>query len=225
MHTVVLGRRVWLLGILGFLLFTGLTGSPLPAAAVTSRAGQIGGAPTYPLGAPDEGKQTTAARVIGVGRTYDGWLQIDAYGWRPPSDSSGDRREVCVWAEFQTERFATYGSCVGAGDPGASIAIESAPVLVKPKRLRSTQFGGILSPDVTRVVLTVKRSASAKPVRAEATVARVSGRLQHQMKQSRPFGYFFAKLPGEIAPKEVRAVAYNAAGKVVGSTSGLSAQF
>jgi hypothetical protein len=202
----------------------GVTVEPSLAHAST-KAGQIGGKPTYPLGPPDEGKQTTAARVIGVGSSYDGWLQIDAYGWRPPVDSPGERHQFCTWIEFEKARFRDFGSCLGAGEIERPIAIESSAEIVNPKPLRATLIGGALTPNVTRVVLSVRRRNGKLAHPVEATVARVSGGLQHQLRQYKPFGYFFAKVPLLVhATRDARAIAYDADGKVVGSAQGLSPQ-
>jgi hypothetical protein len=196
----------------------------IPAFAAGLGPEKVGGEPTRPLGPPDEGTQTTAARVIGVGRTYDGWLEIDAYGWRPPSDSSGERKKVCTWIEFEAEPAPTFGSCFGAGELEQPIAIESASELVQPKRLRSSYIGGSLARDVVRVALRIERPGNKTPDRVQATVAHVDGPLQGKLKQSEPFGYFFAKVRGLVPAKDIHATAYDADGRKVGSTRGLSAQ-
>lgn len=198
------------------------TAGAVPALAAAPGPGKIGGPPTRPLNRPDEGKQTTPARVIGVGHTYDGWVEIDAYGWQPMSDTPGERHQVCTWIETKRLPNAGYGSCFGAGELSRPIAIESASQLVAPKPLRSRFIAGSLAPDVTRVELTVQRVGGKNPEQIQATVARVSGNLLRQLHQESPFGYFFAKVRGTVSLKAIRATAYDEGGQEVGSTSGLT---
>jgi hypothetical protein len=162
--------------------------------------------------------------VIGVGRAYDGWVEIDAYGWRPPADSPGERHQVCVLVETKTESLGTFGSCFGSGGLFKPIAIESAPQIVSPKSLRSSIVAGSLAPDVARVEVSVRRPSGGKAERIPVTMGQVSGSLMRELHQETPFGYFFAKVRGVVPLKDIRATAFDAQGHKVGSTNSLSAQ-
>jgi hypothetical protein len=194
------------------------------AGRIKMGPGRIGGSPTRHLDPPPEGTQTTPARVIGTGQAYDGWVEIDAHGWDPGLDTLEERRQFCVWIEYDAEAFPSFGSCLGAGEIDQPIAIESAPSLIQPRRLRYTEFAGALSPEVARVVISFRRPGKKKMFRASATVAQVSGGLQQELKRSTPFGYFVAKIRGLVRIKDARALAFNSAGNLVGSTRGLAGQ-
>ena len=191
------------------------------AAASTNGPGAAGGPPTRPLGPPDEGTQNTPSRVIGTGHAYDGWVEIDAYGWKPESNEQGEAQQFCAWIEYARSRYPSYGSCLGAGEIDRPVTIEDVNALVKPKRLRYVEIGGALSPDVARVIVSFQRPGRSGKHRVNATVAQVSGALQGKLKQPAPFGFFVAKIRGHIRFKTVRATGFDAAGSVIGSTRGL----
>lgn len=184
--------------------------------------GQIGGPPTRPVDPPPEERQSSPARIVGVGRDYSGWVEIVAYGTEgePESPSQGDG--FCVWLEYGKFRFPSFGSCLAAGPIERTIAIEDTTQLISPKRFRFSEFAGALSPDVARVVVEYRRNGNGKTYRTQATVAQVSGTLQNELDQPAPFGYFAAKVRGLIRTKDARALAYNSAGDLIGSTRGLS---
>jgi hypothetical protein len=181
--------------------------------------GHVGNHPVFRLGAPSVGKRTTPALIIGTGHTYDGWVSIDAYGYRPPAGSAGDPDQVCTWIQTDGVPRSVYGSCFSPAPPRRTIAIESAPQLVSPIRPRSSFFAGSLLPDVARVVITIRRGGGQAPQRLAARVARVSGALSRRLGQRRSFGYFFAKFRGRVALADVTATAYDRDGKVLASTT------
>lgn len=204
--------RAAILATMAIALLAGAT------ASAATGPGAVGGAPTRPLGPPEEGTRTTAARVIGVGRTYDGWLEIDAYGWRPPAGTRGERQQLCTWVEFAADPRPSVGSCLGTGEIREPIALESLAWSRGSKR--DTRIGGPLSPQVARVVLTVALPGH-DPKQIPATVARVSGSLQRQLDQPGPFGYFFTKLRGHVSARYFRATAYDAHGHKLGAAGAL----
>jgi hypothetical protein len=111
-----------------------------------------------------------------------------------------------------------YGSCFASGQIGQPIPIESNLSVTSPKSVRDTEIGGALTFDVARVELSVKRPRHKKKIEGvQATVAQVSGRLQREFKQSRPFGYFYAKVRGVVPAKDITAIAYDASGQVLGT--------
>lgn len=207
-----------LLALVVLVLFCGA----IPVSAAAPGPGRVGGPPSRPLDPPDEGARTTAARVIGVGHAYDGWLEIDAYGWRPPSATPGERHQLCAWIELEALSAPMYGSCFASGQIGQPIAIESNLSITSPKSLRDTEVGGPLASNVARVELSVKRPGHKKKIEGvQATVAQVSGRLQRELRQPRPFGYFYAKVRGMVPAKDITAIAYDASGRELGTTHGL----
>jgi len=200
------------------LLIVVLAGGAIPALAAAPGPGQVGGPPSRPLEPPVEGVRTSADRVIGVGQTYDGRLEIDAYGWRPPSPAPRERRQICIWAELEVLSAPMYGSCFAPSQVGRPIAIEANISVTSPRSLRDTEIGGSLTSDIARVELSVRRPGHKKAERVQATVAQVSGRLQQQLRQSMPFGYFYAKMPGNVPARDITAIAYDASGQMLGKT-------
>jgi hypothetical protein len=146
-------------------------------------------------------------------------LEIDAYGWRPSSAASGERHQICTWIELEALSSPMYGSCFSSGQLGRPITIESNLSVTSPKSLRDTEIGGSLASGVARVELSVKRPNHEKKIEGvQATVAQVSGRLQRELRQPRPFGYFYVKVRGVVPVKDVTAIAYDPSGQVLGTT-------
>jgi len=193
---------------------------PLAGAATTSAGkGQVGGPPTLPLGPADEGKKITPALVIGRGRAYDGPVEIVAYGWRPPEDALSEGKEYCVWIEYPPDDIE-YGTCASPLEPlegSGAIQVDSEVQLLTPKRLRWTNIGGRLTPDVATVRVFFHRHGSEKRFHLKATVAQVGGRLQQRLDQPAPFGYFNVKVRGLVPFRSFRVQALDAGGQVIGS--------
>jgi hypothetical protein len=198
---------------------------PLAGAATTSAGkGQVGGPPTLPLGQADEGKKITPALVIGRGSSYDGPVEITAYGWRAPPDTGSTGKQYCVWVEYLPDDIQS-GTCASPLEPldsGGPISIDSELQGISPKPRRYTAIGGRLTPEVASVRVSYRRHGSKKRFHVKAIVAQVSGKLQQRLGQPGPFGYFDAKIRGLVPLSRVRAQALDASGHVIGSADHLS---
>ncbi|MBS1893711.1 MAG: hypothetical protein JST59_20615 [Actinobacteria bacterium] len=211
-------RRLWLGAVVAALALV-VAGS---AVAGAPKKGTVGGAPTHPIGPPDEGTRNSPSRVILAGKTYLGHVEVDAYGWNPPADF-GTGEADALWADVE------FGAPVAGWSYASSFVPENIhrPVTIEalfwqdqPKSERSTFVGGALEPGVGRVLLSYPQPNGTGTVRADAVVSQVSGRLQQELHQSAPFGYFFATLPGTVQAKELEAIAYGAHGQKLGSIGG-----
>ncbi len=192
--------------------------------AVAAQKGTVGGAPTRHLNPPDEGKRLTPERVIATGKTYVGRLEIDAYGWEPlllGGDVAPEGPSVCAYIEAPPGSFPYYGDCFAPEEIRTPIRISGDTEELGSGRHRNTQIGGPAEPEVARVVLVVRRPGKSTE-RLDAMVAQVGGRLQGELGQTVPFTYFYGVVPGNVRVKYVEAVAYDAQGKKLGSTRGLS---
>lgn len=210
------GRRKIYTARTVLVLVVALAAISISAAAATQR-GQVGGRPTISLGHPDEGTRTTPDLVIGRGATPSGTVELVAYGWLPPSDSSPSdpRKQLCVWTEHPP-REISFGMCGSPLDPNGDqkIAIDSQiQGLGKPAQ-RFTEVGGRLTPDVASVRVFYRRDGREES--GLATVAQVTDDLQRKLHQAMPFGYFNAKLRGRVPWKSVRVEAFDQAGAPLG---------
>lgn len=190
------------------------------AASISAGRGQVGGPPTVRLGPPAEGKRTTPALVIGRGKTFDGLVELVAYGWLAPRDTVGSasRKQFCVWVEYPPDEISP-GTCGGPLDPGyqGAVAIDDRIRSFGPPGSRHTEIGGRLSPEVASVRVSYRRGGSARTVRVAAVVAQVGGPLQAKLKQPLPFGYFDAKLRGTVPLATIGVEAFDASGQLIGS--------
>jgi hypothetical protein len=198
----------------------------LAGVAVAAQKGSVGGLPTRHLNPPDEGKRLTPERVIASGKTYSGRLEIDAYGWQPPSegeveDAAEEGPSVCTWIEAPPGSFPFYGDCFAPAEISEPIKISGDTEERGSGRQRNTQVSGPAAAKVAKVVLFVRRPGKAVE-KVDALVAQVSGALQKELGQTAPFSYFYGVIPGYVKTKYVEAVAYAAGGRKLGSTRGLS---
>lgn len=158
--------------------------------------------------------------MIGRGKTFDGSVELVAYGWLAPKDTVGSslRRQFCVWVEYPPAEIAP-GTCGGPLDPTyqGALAIDDRIQAFGPPSKRHTEIGGRLSPAVASVRVTYRRPGSARQIRAAAVVAQVGGALQSRLGQPLPFGYFDAKIRGLVPFGGIRAEALDASGQVIGS--------
>jgi hypothetical protein len=188
------------------------------AASSSARKGQVGGPPTIPVGKPDEGRKVTPAFVIGRGQSYDGPMEIVAYGMR---DSEVPGKEYCVLLEYLTTQDVEFGICgVDPREPlsgNNEIQIDSQIQLISPKRLRWSEVGGRVAPNVAQVRVTFHRHGSSKLFHSNAIVAQVSGALQQKLGQPVPFGFFDARVRGLAPSRSFHVQALDANGNVVGS--------
>jgi hypothetical protein len=186
-------------------------------ALASPGAGEVGGPPTVELGPPDEGIQTSPARVIGVGSVVDGPVEIVAYGWEPEADSPP--ADFCVWVARPRRRENEFGTCGRSLDKTkrGAITLDMEIQTIAPKSARATSVGGRVSPTVDAVRLSFHRPGSKKQHRANSIVAQVSGALQQRLGQPAPFGFFYAKVRGAIGFGKFTAQALNAEGEVIGT--------
>lgn len=195
----------------------------MAGVAVAAQRGTVGGLPTRHLNPPDEGKRLTPERVIATGETIRGRLEVDAYGWERPAE--GGEREaaaVCTWIEAPPGSFPFYGTCFAPEEVRTPLKILHDSSELGSKSQRNTQIGGPAEANVAKVVLFVRRPGKSVE-RTDALLARVSGSLQEELGQTAPFTYFLGVIPGDVRSKYVEAVAYDAQGRKLGSTRGLSA--
>lgn len=197
---------------------------PLASGATTSaNKGQVGGPPTLPLGPADEGKKVTPAIVIARGHTYDGPVEIAAYGWKPPPDDPIGGTQCCVWIEYPRTRDIIFGTCSDALDQQGArgpIDIASEDQQFSPKLRRNTQIGGLVDPEVARVRVSFHRKGRRHRSHVRALVAKVDGDLQQKLKQPGPFGYFNVKVRGLVPFKTFRAQAFDANGNLIDTDKG-----
>jgi hypothetical protein len=139
--------------------------------------------------------------VIGRGKTFDGSVELVAYGWLAPKDTVGpsSRRQFCVWVEYPPAEIAP-GTCGGPLDPAyqGALTIDDRIQAFGPPSKRHTEIGGRLSPDVASVRVTYRHPGSAKQIRIAAV-------------------YFDAKIRGLVPFRGIRAEAFDASGQVIGS--------
>lgn len=205
----------WLIS--GVCLFALVIGScALVAVAFGSPGkGEIGGPPTINLGPPDEGTQTSQELVIGRGRTVGGPAEIVAYGWEEEEDSPP--ADFCLWIEQLPDKEVLFGACevapAQAGSVGMEMKIQRLPV---PKS-GATYIGGLVSPDVASVRISLRRPGSTRLFHAKPILGRVEGDLQQRLRQPDPFGFYYAQVRGLIKFRHVRAEAIDAAGNVIGT--------
>jgi len=81
-----------------------------------------------------------------------------------------------------------------------------------------TELDGEIPQVASKVSIVVRTQGHAR--RARATIAAVSGKLMKRLGQTEPFKLFTGVLPGCVPSSDLRIVAENAAGGVVGSVSG-----
>lgn len=190
----------------------------LAAVALAGQRGQVGGPPTVALGPPDEGKRTTPDFVIGRGNTPNGAVELVAYGWLAPPDSlpPAPRKQLCVWIEHLPKEISP-GMCGPLLDPEGAhevIVDDRIQAMGKPAQ-RWTEIGGRLTPDVASVRVLYRRDG--RTFASMATVAQVTGELQHKLHQPVPFGYFNLRIQGRIPWRSIRVQARDSAGAIVGT--------
>ena len=204
--------------VVAIVAVTAVLGFMVLASLAMAAQGQVGGPPTIALGPPDEGKRTTPDVVIGRGDTFGGPVELVAYGWRAPHDAipSSPRKQFCVWVEYLPEEIS-YGTCNRALDPSyeGKVIIDSRVQALGPPGQRYTEIGGRLAPGVASVQVSYA-SGDHKLSVVNATVAQVTGSLQHKLHQPAPFGYFDAKIPDLVRFSAIRVRAYDRSGNFVG---------
>jgi hypothetical protein len=84
-----------------------------------------------------------------------------------------------------------------------------------------TRLYGTLGGNVARVEVIFHHRSRHERVMRTPTVALVSGELMTRLHQTEPFGAFAMTLPGCVPPKGVRAVAFDAEGRRIGSARSL----
>ncbi len=215
------GRRGTVTAIAAALAALALSAG-MATAADAPKPAKVGEPPTRPLSRPADGEQTSPALVIGSGRAYDGWLQIDAYRWNPPAEvGKGGSTFACSWAESETVRRPFYGSCDDVSESGEPITLSGLTSVLTPPAGHTTMIDGSLGPGVARVIVSVKRPRSAGgDVKVHAVIAWVRGKLLRALGLPRPFGRFAAKVPGMVNSEHVVVTAYDAHGKRLGADTG-----
>jgi hypothetical protein len=188
----------------------------LVSVAGAAQRGQVGGPPSIALGSPDEGKRTTPDLVIGRRDASSSAVELVAYGWLAPPDSlpPGPRRQLCVWAEH-LPRVVNFGMCGLPLDPNGDrklVIDDRTQALGRPAQ-RFIEIGGRLTPDVASVRIFYSRNG--RKGSSLATVAQVTGALQGKLHQVVPFGYFDARISGQVPWGSVRVQAYGATGAVL----------
>jgi hypothetical protein len=206
-------------GLIALIASVALAAVIAPPATAAPPGWKVGGAPAHSLEALPEGKTTTAGRVIGVGETGGERVQIDAYGWNPPTELVADEGSAaCAFVEFAPEpHYPWYMSCFFPEWVKRPVRIET--VIVEEGGRNATMIAGTVAPDVTKVVVSLTDPRGKGRPEARAIVAQVDGTLLRQLGQPVPFGYFFAKLP-QVKGRRPVAVAYGAHGRKLGSTEG-----
>ena len=213
-------RRGFLAGVLAFLCVASLAA----AATITAQKGQVGGPPTLPLGAADEGKKVTPAVVIGRGPTYDGHVEITAYGWKPPADDPTGGKQFCTWIEYPPETIE-FGTCGAAATPPANgvIQIDSESQIVGgPPKKRWSRASGLITSEVAKVKVTFQRHGPKR--HTTAVVGQVTDALRQKLEQPTRFGYWDVKIRGHVRLSSLRARAFDADGNVLDSATHLSSQ-
>lgn len=186
-------------------------------APASPGSGRVGGSPAIKLGPPYEGTRTSPALVIGFGSTLDRATQLVAFGWNPEPDSPP--ANFCLWIE-RPPREVEFGACAAPLDEedGAAIDMQTQTLARRPGR--STAVGGRVAPRVAVVRLYFHRPKGVKRRRVDALVAQVDGDLQRRLKQSAPFGFFYARVRGIVRFGAFKAQALDSSGNVIGTAGG-----
>lgn len=173
---------------------------PPRATAAEAKVGEIGGPPTIPLGAPDEGKRTTPDIVIGRGRDFEGGVELVAYGWELTGYAGPPQRGVCIWAAYLSSRELNFQGCVLTEESraGGAVEVTTGTLKVQPRSERWTQFGGRVAPDVSAVRVTFRRPNRDGSFRVNPIVAQVDGALQQKLKMPEAFGLFTVRVAGLV---------------------------
>ena len=178
--------------------------------------GEVGEPPSRPLGPPDEGKRLTPDYVIGRAPQARGHVEIASYGWLAPKDSGAPyRKQLCTWIEHVpgSTDFASCGSGAQMAEEGFPLRLEMHVEALGHKR--TTEFGGMLLPEVATVEVRFHRRGRRKASHAAAIVTQVSGELQERLKQPDPFGYFFAQVKGLISQRVMTVLAFDEEGHLI----------
>jgi hypothetical protein len=210
-------------GFAGILIVVALT-SVATAASISAQKGQVGGPPSLPLGQADEGKKVTPALVIGRGPTYDGHVEITAYGWKPPADDPTGGKQFCTWIEYPPDDIE-FGTCGTASTPPANgvIQIDSESQIVGgPPKKRWSRASGLITPKVAKVKVTFRRHGPKR--HTTAVIGRVTDALRQKLDQPARFGYWDVKIRGHVRFSMLRARAFDADGNVLGTAKHLSSQ-
>lgn len=186
------------------------------AGAVAQPAAEVGGKP-FVRPPVDEGKRISPALIIGLGKAFNGPIQLVAFGWKAPPDEAGGRHQYCVWIESPPQRDPSFGACRNPRHRPANgqFTIDDMSQLIRPKSQRYTEIGGALAPDVADVRVSYESPQGTRTV--PSTVGQVKGSLQHRLRQRAPFGFYVARIPGLVKFRDISITALNAQGEPLAS--------
>ncbi len=157
--------------------------------------------------------------MIACGKSFAGPFEIVAY-----TDVTHD---LCT---------VDLGSAFGGGECGAAFheaRLARDGVLVTDTNWRwgrgpgrsLTAISGRVLPDVVRVEVRYHRNNQKPPRRANAVVGQVGGELLGTLGQAEPFGRFAVVLPGCTIPHDLRILAFDSEGGLIGSERGRGSAF
>lgn len=132
------------------------------------------------------------------------------------SQGGGSEVGACLRIAGLDDRLRMCGRAPSEVEPSkVGRAIVAGPIAQASEEAALEVFG-TTSPAVERVVL--RYADDGGPRSVEATLLRVNDRDGlRRASIDRPFGYFIAELPADTEPDEVRAVAFDSGGAVMGA--------
>jgi hypothetical protein len=190
-----------------------------PAARSADPTCTVGGPPSLEEGPNLPGKPSSPEVVVACGKSLVGPFQIVVY--------TDDQHSLCT---------IVLGEAFGGGDCGGTIhegRLAHDGFLVTggnwtwgrgPGRAFTALSGRVL-PDVARVEVRYHRQGRKALSRANATVGQVDGELLGTLGQTEPFGRFAVVLPGCTIPQDLRILAFDAEGQMIGSERGRGSAF
>jgi hypothetical protein len=205
--------------VLVVVCFAALAGARATEARSAEPRCSVGGPPTIEERPSLLQKPSGPQLVIACGSSIEGQFEIVAYTGVKHSLctvylGSAVRGAECGGALYES-RLARDGFLVTSTDwtsgrgPGRSY----------------TAMRGWVRPDVARVEVRYHRRNGKPLARVDATTAQVNGELLGALDQTAPFGRFAVVLPGCIVPQDLRVLAFDSEGRMIGSIQGRKSGF
>jgi hypothetical protein len=88
-----------------------------------------------------------------------------------------------------------------------------------------TSINGRVEPGVARVEVRYHRKHGKASAQVDATIGQVEGELLGKLDQTAPFGRFAVVLPECVVPQDLRILAFDSEGRMIGSEHGQKSHF
>jgi hypothetical protein len=176
--------------------------------------GTIGGAPTLDvLRGTGPAAPTTDPIVVGVGRAYNGRIELVAYDSKLGLCFSIDRPRLGVAA----------GTCPGHDElvPQGGIRVELTGASTSRPRGGYSEIAGVAMPTASSIQVFGRRRGRTR--RGPAILATPSSELLDHLNQNDPFTLFAGTMRNCVESKRMRVIARDTYGALVGADRGLRA--